>query len=168
MDSVFMRPWQARQSAGHAHIMTRCVYAVVLLSVAGCGAKSKGSGKPVVGKVTYHDQPVAGAIVTFSSASASASGMTDAQGKFKLRAALGENVPLGDYRVLVTKTEEMPQSGVAAVSDADYQPPDEEAPPPPAPKDLLPAQYKAVETTTLSATVTEKGPNDFTFPLTDY
>lgn len=142
-------------------------WGAALMAVAGCGGKSKAPGRPVEGKVTYHDQAVAGAIVTFSSPTASASGMTDDLGHFKLRTALGDNVPLGDYHVLVSKTEEMPRTGVEATSESDYRPPDPDAPPPPAPKDLLPPKYNALESTTLTATVTEKGPNEFTFPLTD-
>lgn len=144
-----------------------CVWAALLLSSAGCGGKPPAPGKPVAGKVTYHDQPVAGAIVTFTSANASAAGVTDEQGQFKLRTALGENVPVGDYRVLVEKSEEMARSGVGTTSEADYQPPDPDEPPPPAPKDLLPAKYKVAESSGLTATVTEKGPNEFTFPLID-
>lgn len=147
--------------------VVRLTWAVVLLCLAGCGGKSQGPGKPVEGKVTYHDQPVAGAIVTFSSTNASASGITDEQGHFKLRTAIGENVPPGDYRVLVSKTEEVPRTGVEATSDADYKPPDPNEPPPPAPKDLLPTKYKSLEGTDLTATVTDKAPNEFTFPLKD-
>ncbi|HJT30974.1 MAG TPA: carboxypeptidase-like regulatory domain-containing protein [Pirellulales bacterium] len=147
--------------------MARCAWLVVLLCLAGCGRKSQGPGKPVEGKVTYHDQPVAGATVTFSSTNASASGITDEQGHFKLRTAIGENVPPGDYRVLVSKTEDAPRTGVEATSDADYKPPDPNEPPPPAPKDLLPTKYKALESTDLTATVSDKAPNEFTFPLKD-
>lgn len=168
MDAMRVHCRAARSMVGQKPLVAGGVWATVLLTVAGCGGKPQTAGKLVTGKVTYHDQPVAGAIVTFSSASASASGMTDEQGQFMLRTSLGENVPIGDYRVLVIKSEEMPRSGVESATEADYRPPDDDAPPPPAPKDLLPAQYKTIETTTLSASVTEKGPNEFTFPLTDH
>ena len=135
-------------------------------SVVGCGGKkSEGSGRPVTGKVTYNGQPVAGATVTFVGVANSAFGMTDAEGNFKLRTASGENVPLGDYQVTVTKTDTPPPA--AAANPGEYRPPDPNAPPPPEPKDLLPAKYKQGTSSQLTATVTESGQNHFELTLTD-
>ena len=101
----------------------------------------------------------------FLSPSASAFGSTDAQGKFKVRAADGENVALGDYQVTVTKKKFVPPP--PEPSEQDYVPPAEDAPAAPEPKDLLPAKYKTVKDTPLKATVTADGKNDFPLELAD-
>ena len=140
--------------------------AILMAVIIGCGRKKEaGNGKSVTGKVVYHDQPVAGCTVTFIAPFNSAFGMTDDQGRFQLRTSQGDKVPLGDYKVTVLKTE-TPAPGAQA-SESEYRPPPPDAPPPPEPKDLLPARYKQADTSQLTAQVTDTGPNDFTFTLTD-
>lgn len=140
--------------------------ALCIAASLGCGGKKElGKGKPVTGTVLYHDQPVADCTVTFIAPFYSAFGMTDARGRFELSTAQGENVPLGDYQVTVVKTEDL--SPPEAAPDAVYQPRDANAPPPPEPKDLLPAKYKEPGTSQLTATVSEAGPNDFALTLAD-
>ncbi|HVA46572.1 MAG TPA: carboxypeptidase-like regulatory domain-containing protein [Pirellulales bacterium] len=145
----------------------------------GCSRAKRGdpNGRPVTGAVTYQGSPVEGANVTFVSASTPAFGRTDAEGKFKLATAAGENVPLGSYQVAIVKKEaplvEPESSSTEELGDgglpADYQfvPPDPNAPPPAEPKDLLPAKYADAAKSGLSATVTADGKNEFDFPLTD-
>jgi hypothetical protein len=134
----------------------------------GCSGGSKGgnpNGRPASGTVNYKGSPVEGATVSFISSTSSAYGQTDAQGKFKLRAADGENIALGDYQIMVVKKESLPVQ--AEASPEEYVPPDPNAPPPPEPKDLLPTKYATQQTTPLKETVKADGPNDFTINLED-
>lgn len=135
----------------------------------GCSGGSKGgnpNGRPASGTVMYKGNPVEGATVSFISTTSAAYGQTDAQGKFKLRAADGENVALGDYQVTVVKKEQLPVAAEPS-SPEEYVPPDPNAPPPPEPKDLLPAKYATQQTTPLKETVKADGPNEFTINLED-
>lgn len=95
-------------------------------------------GRPVTGKLTYHGQPVADAIVTFVGVTTSALGRTDAGGNFMLRTKIGEKVPPGDYRVTVAHGSTK-----------------------------LPAKYNDLTTAMLTATVTESGDNHIELSLTD-
>lgn len=132
----------------------------------GCGGKQPlGRARPVSGEVTYKGQAIAGATVTFYNATESAFGHTDEQGKFHLRTAVGETVPLGDYQVAVSKTD-APPPGPQSMPET-YVPPDPNEPPPPPAKDVLPAQYNDPRTSPLKATVSDTGPNDFRLELTD-
>jgi hypothetical protein len=139
---------------------------VAVLSLAGCGGKKEeGNGRPVTGKITYNGQPIAEATVTFVGDFNSAFAQTDAEGNFKLKTALGDKVPLGDYQVTVIKTETLPTP--PPVPPEEYKPPDPNAPPPPEPKDLLPPKYKQPDSSQLTASVTESGENHFEFDLKD-
>jgi hypothetical protein len=141
----------------------RIVLSVAILAVPvwGCSSKPAISGKRVTGTVTYNGAPVEGASVSFISPTASAYGSTDKEGHFSLRSSQGEGIPVGDYKVTVVKTDAPPPA-----EQTTYVPPDPNVPPTP-PKDLLPAKYKQPETSQLSASVTDSGPNEFTFTLTD-
>lgn len=139
--------------------------ALVAVPIFGCSSKAPVSGKRVTGTVTYNGAPVEGASVSFISPTASGYGSTDKDGHFTLRSSQGEGVPVGDYKVTVTKIEVL-AAGKEATSETDYVPPDPNVPPP-QPKDLLPAKYKQAETTPLSGNVTESGPNEVTLTLTD-
>ena len=133
------------------------------MSMCGCGGKPALTGKAVKGTVTYNGSPVEGAAVSFISPTASGYSSTDKEGHFTLRTSQGEGLPVGEYKVTVVKTE-LPPDGKEATSDTDYVPPDPNAPPP-QPKDLLPAKYKMPETSQLSASVTESGPNEVPLSL---
>lgn len=134
----------------------------------GCsgGAKDDANGRAATGKVTYQGNPVEGASVTFRGPSVSAFGLTDAEGKYKLRTGSGERVPLGTYQVSIVKKESPPVS-TASTDQENYVPPDPNAPPAPAPKDLLPAKYGDAAQSGLTATVTADGKNEFDFSLSD-
>lgn len=139
--------------------------AFLAVPLAGCSSKAPAAGKRVTGTVTYNGAPVEGASVSFISPTASGYGSTDKEGHFTLRSSQGEGVPVGNYKVTVTKFEVL-KTGKEATSEADYVPPDPNVPPP-QPKDLLPAKYKQADTTPLSANVTESGPNDVPLTLSD-
>lgn len=136
------------------------------------GLASCGSDRPatveVKGKVTYKNQPVEGAAVMFQSTTGKpATGETDAEGNFTLR-TFGANdgaVP-GDYVVTITKVESVPpgQPGSDPGRDAGREPPTSTRTPP---KSLIPLKYNDTKTSGLKQTVTEDGPNEFAFELTD-
>jgi hypothetical protein len=86
--------------------MTRCWYrhalvAAVLLTAAGCGGTHT-----VEGVVTFDNQPLHWATVTFTTTGNNgytASGVTDRDGHFRLTTRkYGDGVPAGDYVVTVT------------------------------------------------------------------
>lgn len=139
----------------------------------GCSRGKQGdpNGREVTGKVTYQGNPIDGAFVTFTSPSVSAFGQTDAEGKYKLTVSTGNRIPLGAYQVSIVKKEQPSAPAGAADFDPEhpeaYVPADPNAPPPPEPKDLLPAKYAKAAESSLSATVTADGKNEFDFALTD-
>lgn len=134
----------------------------------GCSGGREGdpNGRVVTGTVTYKGNPVESANVTFLSANGAAFGQTNAEGKFKLTTATGEKVSQGQYQVSIVKKESLPVAATPSSPDQ-YVPPDPNAPPAPAPKDLLPAKYSDVKTSGLTAAVTADGKNEFDFPLAD-
>lgn len=163
-----MHPFSRRYAAGKRvlHCLGRASTVVAALSLAGCGGKKEaGNGRPVTGKITYNGQPVAEATVTFLGSFNSAFAQTDVEGKFKLKTAVGEKVPLGDYQVTVIKTDVPPLP--PPVPPEEYKPPVPNAPPPPEPKDLLPPKYKQPDSSQLTASVTDSGENYFEFNLKD-
>lgn len=138
-----------------------------LVVVAGCGQGApKREGPPtypVTGTVTQNGAPVAGATVRFELADGSkaSTGLTDAQGEFKLSTfASGDGALAGDYRVTIVKMEG--KGGAQAVSEDDpnYTGAEDEG----EMKNVLPEKYSNVKTSELTATVAE-GPNSFDFPL---
>lgn len=132
----------------------------------GCShaAKPNGpDGRAVSGTVLYQGQPVAGATVTFKSASHSAVAATDDKGRFNLVAAgRGDSVPLGTYTVTVSKLEQPVLAD--PTGDAQYQIPAPNAARPAPPKNLLPDRYNT-DASGLTANVTADGKNDFNFEL---
>jgi hypothetical protein len=124
---------------------------------------------PVTGTVYYNGKLLEGATVGFmGSVGRPSSGMTDAEGRFELSAwKEGDGATLGQHVVTISKTAEPkftpkknPDGSYIFRSQAEqwafY---DREM--------LLPDRYSSAMMTDLSATVTEEGPNDFTFELTD-
>lgn len=143
------------------------ILAVFAVAAVGCAKPSSG-GLPVKGQVTYNGTPVQGASITFVSPAGGAPGfaMTDAEGKFTVRSSQGEGLPAGSYQVTVTKTDAPSPQNTVSDQDPGYVPPDPNAPPVVI-KDVLPAKYKDVQTSGLTADVTAGGKNEFTFPLSD-
>jgi hypothetical protein len=70
--------------------------------ISGCGGGAK--YYPVEGVVTVDNEPLEGAMVHFTSdTGVAASGMTNANGKFKLITGSNDGVPAGTYKVMVKK-----------------------------------------------------------------
>jgi hypothetical protein len=150
---------------------------LVMMSVVGCGSKpgaNRPKTYPVTGTVTLGDKPVEGATLNFqlSGGSGSSVGTTDATGNYKLSTFGGDDgARLGDYKVAIVKYDRpavpAAQAGKLAPGglDANYQPEAPGAAAPAPPKNLLPERYANAETSGLTATVREAGPNKIDFPL---
>jgi len=129
--------------------------AVTMAAIAGCGGATDDLPRRAVsGNVTMDGAPLKSAMIQFmptdpSAATAGAGAITE--GKYAIPTADGL-VP-GAYKVSVTS------AGAALTPPAGSMPGD---PLPPA-KETIPSTYNSK--TTLSATVTEQGPNVFNFEL---
>ena len=137
------------QSASVRFRLGWCV--AVLAAVCGCG-DGLPPRYPVSGIVTYHNQPVAGAQVMFTSAAGrAAEGTTDADGKFALTTyEPGDGAFAGSHRVTIVK--------MISTNPAD---------PYAAAKNALPARYASAGQSPLEVTVSATEPNEFRFDLTD-
>jgi hypothetical protein len=146
-----------------------CVLILVLTAcLPGCGPKLPPGARPtkkVAVTVLYKGAPVEGAAVTFVNQDgdpAPANGLTDAQGKAKLKTYVdGDGAVLGPHKVIINKS--VAEGGQNLdVDDPKYDP----NAPPPTVKYLVPEKYSRLGNG-LTATVTDSGPNDFTFDLKD-
>jgi len=163
--------------------MARSLLAMLVLLTCGSvgcggGASDKPELVPVKGTVQFKGTAVEGATVTFANANAprSASGITDASGKFQLSMFdTNDGAVPGEHTVTISKVE--------AASDATMAPgmsPDQirehmnkqaekmkgnltES----APKTTLPAKYADVKTSGETRTVVKGDVNDFKFELTE-
>lgn len=135
---------------------------VVLVGLVGCG-RAANDGRPnrvpTTVKITHRGTPVEGATVTLvpqeQGSAVAAFGRTDASGTATLGSfGAGDGAVPGPYHVTVTKVEvsELP------VFDRDGDPQV-------VTESLLPEKYGEVEDSGLVATVTESGPNTFSFDL---
>jgi hypothetical protein len=130
------------------------VFAVVLMPLgcgclSGCGRKPQATGPvptyPVTGTVTYQGKPLAEATVIFrlKEGTYSATGRTDAQGKYKLSTFNpGDGAPAGEYVVAIVALESVPA--------------EEEEKPVRPPKSLIPEKYSRPETSGLTALVKQE------------
>lgn len=148
-------------------LLTCCAAIAAASLLAGCGHKAKLNGLvKVAGTVTYEGQPIEGANVIFGpeGEGRSASGMTDANGRFQLTTLEpNDGAMLGKYKVAVSKIEvENPMSADEAREwfVAHGGPPE-----PGNIKNRLPEKYKDTEGSGLGAEVLAGGNNDFTFEL---
>ena len=140
--------------------------AVGLLS--GCGGGQPGADRPAVvpvkGLVLYDGKPVEGAMVVFQPEKHEhgAAGLTDANGAFRLRTFSPDAgaVP-GEFKVSIRKTQTRASGGGAEADDAEH--PEGQA----VETWLLPKNYSNPATSGLTATVTEGGPNEFKFELSN-
>ena len=123
-----------------------CVLLLAVAMLIGCG-----DGRPkrvsVTGTVTYQNKPVEGARVTFVCTGARpASSTTDSEGRFQLGTyGLDDGAVLGTHAVTVVKTK--PVAGI------DPKRPSKMV------DHLLPAPYRNLVDTRLTATVTADGEN---------
>lgn len=142
----------------------------VCVGVLGCGGGGEGlSGTVrVKGVVKQGGAPLAGATVTFAptaEGTRAASGITDASGQFTLTTLqAGDGAFPGEYKVTVTKTELVGKQYTPEEAN-EYYNQYQTQPPAPEIKSLLDDKYGNAETSGLSASVTQGGPNDFTFEV---
>lgn len=132
------------------------IYAA-LASLTGCGGESAGPATAIVtGVVTLDGEPVSDALVNFDPVSESAvhaQAYTDQQGEFDVsiyvdNSKMKRGMVPGQYRVAVRKLE-------TPVGGSTLEPP----------RNLLPEQYGASETSGLEATITREGPNEVMLEL---
>lgn len=142
---------------------------VIVFPLVGCGQKLPPGAKPtkpVTVTVTYKGTPVERAVVTFADQSdkpANANGITDAQGKAKMKTYIdGDGAVVGSHKVVITKMEAVGGQTVD-VDDPKYDP----NAPPATVKSHLPQKYSSQATSGLTAEVKEGGPGEFSFDLTD-
>lgn len=93
-----------------------CSICLGLLLSVGCGVRGGPATVPVEGIVTYNENPVEGATVTFHAVtqerdSRSSSAVTDQEGRFSIRTyVMGtgyiDGIMPGEYRVTVVKLDE--------------------------------------------------------------
>jgi hypothetical protein len=141
--------------------------AAVLLLISGCSGVSGISGTvPVSGKVTYKDQAVAGATVSFLGAGEArpATAITAADGTYKLMTLDAVGAMPGQYTVVVDKTEIPPELTKSQSMDEAAA---EGNKPLPQPKKLLPAKYGDPAKTPLKFEVKTGQSNSFDLVLTD-
>ena len=142
----------------------------------GCdGASGRPDLHKVTGTVTFKGEPVEGANITFASAtSRSASGVTDASGKFALGTFdTNDGAVAGEHTVTIVKVAAEGQSGeitqanamemmaknVGAMSSGKTA---EQKP-----EMVLPAKYADAKTSGEKRTVSAADSNDFKFDLTE-
>jgi hypothetical protein len=140
-----------------------------VMTVAGCGPSLPAGAKPThktTVTVTYKGAPVEGATITFlGPESTTAVGMTDAQGKAKMKTYVeGDGAIEGQHKVLISKVETVGGAPAADQDSPNYVPPVNV--PPPQVKYHVPQKYEAPGTSGLTADV-KSGPNEITFELKD-
>ena len=159
---------------------------VAVLVLSGCRGKQLPHVVSVTGTVVYQGQPLAGATVMFVAEGGRlacgqfASALTGAQGEFRLTTQVPGNHVLygaipGEHRVIISKF--VPPSGMSEPSYRERLDAQEKAMAQrgmltreetvPSKVELLPVRYSDAQQTTLSALVKGRGPNHFTFALTD-
>ena len=155
-------------------MMKQCLFVLALCALGSCvllgcspeGATLEGT-VPVSGTVTQNGQPLEGAAVTFvpTDGGRSASGMTDASGKFSLTTLdPGDGALPGSYQVTITKKETVGKEYTQEEANAYYA---EHQTQPPAPeiKNVLDEKYAQPETSGLTAEVAEGGVTDLKFEV---
>ncbi len=160
-------------------IAAGCLLALGIWALAlgpGCGGGGSANTVPVTGTVTYNNQPVEGAVVSFIPVreGQSAIGKTNASGRYTMRTAQSDGVVPGQYRVKIEKFEggeraTGPSGPTVEEYPADYAETEAQAgaAPTPAPKHLLPAKYADPTTSGFTVTVSSGQQNTFDFALTD-
>lgn len=138
--------------------MTKSVFAYVmiysaLLMLAGCGSGvDRPSTAQVEGTVTFDNQPLEGASISFIPQDGRpASGFTDAGGHFVLKTfEPGDGAILGEHTVIVTKVAADSNSGDDIYAKQ---------------KSVIPEKYGDLKKSGLTATVKPDGGNKFSFEL---
>ena len=144
--------------------------AAILIGCSGGNTAGYKGPKPVPakGKVSYKNQPVEGATVSFLGSRA-AIAVTDASGEFILTTVTsGDGAVPGDHKVTVTKIVAPPsaakKAGNMSMEDAAKA---AQEPPAAKPLSLLPDKYASAESSGLQYTVKSGDKNEFNIELTD-
>lgn len=168
-------------------LLGKCAIAVLsllpLTLLSGCGGSDdRPETVPVTGTVLYNGKPVEKAIVSFSCEGAprSATGVTDAEGKFTLSTfGLNDGAIVGTHVITVNKPDPKANQAPATANGGDEKLLNDPAAMTeemvkmaddpgavPAFSGLLPEKYSGASTP-LSETVSASGPNEFVLQLTD-
>jgi len=171
-------------------LVLKLVAATAVVSVlTGCSGGGTANTVPVKGTVKLGGAAVPGAAVTFTPTGAGtvATGITNAQGEFSLQTFVaGDGAIPGEYKVVISKSQ-VQQSSTTTKSTADdpsaayaaaeasganvggkenfAAPAGSAAATGAGAQDLLPAKYKSVDTTDLTAKVEKGKDNNFPFDL---
>lgn len=150
---------------------------LVMPCVVGCGAASDRQELfKVTGTVTFKGAPVEGATVTFSSptASRSAKGDTDANGKFSLTTFdTNDGAIAGEHAITIVKVASAGSSGATTEANAiemmkkNMGTINPEKTAESRPQTVLPARYADAKTSKEKRTVSATDVNDFKFDLTE-
>ncbi|MEZ6060831.1 MAG: hypothetical protein R3C19_10740 [Planctomycetaceae bacterium] len=143
----------------------------MLIVVSGCGGGDAPKLAPVSGVVNFKGAPLAGAQVTFvPEGGPVAMGITDLEGKFKLKTGTMEGAMVGHCKASVNASagsdggdlakpmtpEDMQAMAIAGTLEKAMKKQNQS---------LIPEKYKTAETSGLAYDVTAKGPNEFTLDL---
>lgn len=146
--------------------MTFAVIFCLLMGISGCSSGASQNGNrpkvyPVTGNLTMSGKPVEKAVVIFVGAGGStARGTTDASGNFRLTTfEPNDGAVAGPQQVSVVKEVAAYDPNTLKIGEA--------PPPSTSDKNALPKSYGNPQTSGLTATVSENGPNKFEFALTD-
>ena len=137
-----------------------------LLGCGGGGSTLEGT-VPVSGIVTQSGAPLEGAAVTFAPTGAgrSASGLTDATGKFTLTTLdPGDGAMPGDYQVTITKKEMVGREYTEEEANAYYSQ-HQTQPPAPEMKNSVNEKYSQPDSSGLLATVPADGVSDLKYEV---
>jgi hypothetical protein len=158
------------------HSARICCFTALLIELFLSGCSGSGAGKrsnvcKVTGKVTMNGAPVASANVSFvpKDKQPAAFARTNADGTFSLTTIdPNDGAAPGDYVVLVSKNVVVAQpipSHEAFIAGRGAGAPQHDAAGAPPVTSALPEKYSLAEASDLKATVSDKGPNEFTFEL---
>ncbi len=142
------------------------VLSLLGIALVGCGSGGP-TLAPVKGKVTYRNEPVSGATVSFVPVEQGqpAIGVTDAAGQYTLNTTGKAGAGLGKYRVSVTKRAT--SGDTTTLKPEDMMKMQTKGKTPEA-KSEIPQKYAAAPTSGLEATVTaDASKNVFDFELKD-
>ncbi len=156
-------------------------YACALLICVGCSSETEIPTYPVTGTITQKGKPIEGAIVAFTPAAGgpAASGVTDAQGVYKLTTrSSGDGAVAGKYLITIAKYDKKPPAKQPHLLAKETDPADITNEYPEGynemqaaevaaavSKNLLPAKYSQTATSKLEAEVSKGGKNTFDFQL---
>lgn len=147
-----------------------CSAGLTVALAAGCGGQKNATWQrpkvvPAGGVVRFRGQPLDGALVTFVSQTVSASGRTDAEGRFTLTTfEAGDGAVPGKHTVCVSKVQlpdSAPDKSAAPVWRPGRTPRSSE------PRQLIPKRYADPATSGLTADVAEGGNTGIVITITD-